>query len=107
MAGTFNIRTLAIGQITGSSWYSIYTPSTSAVVKSLVFVNTLPYAVTINIAVTNGSLTARLVPPNYPLDGYSMIESTLPYTLSPNASISANASIGNAVDFSLHGVEEL
>ena len=109
MAGTFVVKTLAIGQLTGSAFYPIYIPGGSAVVKSIILVNTASTAVKVGLAIgaTDGSTSARIIPTVFALDGNAMLETTVPYTFAPSFSLSGFADTLSVVDYSVHGVEEV
>jgi len=104
----FNIKLLAQGQL-GTTKAALYTvpASTQAIIKAITLVNTNTAAVTVNLYVTRGTASRRIIPQNLNLGVGYLLETDLPYTLEAGDIIEGDASVGAVVDYTIHGVEEV
>jgi hypothetical protein len=103
---TINIKNLGIGSLTTVPT-GLYTvpASTSALIKTISLVNSLPVSVNVNLALSSGTSSAFILPPTYSMDGLAMLLSDSNITIPPNASISGWASSGGVVQYVISGVE--
>lgn len=109
MATTMNVKSLADGQLAAAKATLYACPAdTTAIIKTITYVNTDSSARTVNLYVKpSGGTSRRIIPNNMTLGiGYMMAWDN-EITLEAGDVIEGDASAVNVVDYTISGVEKV
>lgn len=102
----FYPKNLGNGQLTASKTTLYTVPlNATAIVRSIVLVNTTASTVLVNFYANFGGASRRVLPLNLELTAGAMMEQSISITLEAGHILEGEASMASVIDFIINGVE--